>query len=214
MMRQLLFILTITFLIFGCENNAPDTTSNNDTVLVESNNKTEPFTYNVYKFDSVTIELKTDHKANFFVALSIGNSKREYDLTKLNIPTKTPDEIQWANNDFACMMTWFSGAQSRHIFLPTNNMNELIYLDKDVEETDSINNNIVYVDSIYEITNKVVFKAENLLTRKSKTLEFSINEKNGIYPFYDDIVLTKNNLTIKTATETKSVDITEINNGL
>lgn len=56
--------------------------------------------------------------------------------------------------------------------------------------------------------------AENLLTRKFKSFELTINEQNGIYPFYDKIVLTKNKLTITTATEKKSLDIKEINNGL
>ena len=102
----------------------------------------------------------------------------------------------------------------QNIFIPTKRTNELIYLDKDIEETDSENNNIVYIDSVYHYSDKVVFKVENLLTRKSKTLEMIINEQNGIYPFYDKIVLTKNKLTITTAIERKSIDIKEINDGL
>ncbi len=161
----------------------------------------------------MTIDVKNDN-FNFLIMLTIGSQKREYDLSKLNIPTKTPSEIQWANNEFACMMTWWSQAQSRHIFIPTKSTNELIYFDKDIEETDSINNNIVYIESVNHDTDKIVFKAENLLTRKSKALELTINEQNGIYPFYDKIILTKNKLTITTATEKKIIDIKEINNGL
>jgi hypothetical protein len=112
------------------------------------------------------------------------------------------------------MMTWWSQAESRHIFIPTKSTNELIYIDKDIEETDSINSNIVYIDSVFTDINMVVFKAENLLTRKSKVLKLSINEKNGIYPYYDSILLTKNKLTITTATETRSIDIKEIGNSL
>ena len=201
---------------FSCENKkAVDQTNNVDTLAVEETDPAarEVYSDNVYKSDSVTIDVKNDN-FNFFIVLTIGNQKREYDLTKLNIPTKTPSEIQWANNEFACMMTWWSQAQSRHIFIPTKRTNELIYLDKDIEETDSLNNNIVYIDSVFNDSDNVMFKVENLLTRKSKVLELSINEQNGIYPFYDKILLTKNKLTMTTASEKKSIDIKEINNGL
>ena len=201
---------------FSCKNKkAVDQTNNVDTLAVEETDPAarEVYSDNVYKSDSVTIDVKYDN-FNFFIVLTIGNQKREYDLTKLNIPTKTPSEIQWANNEFACMMTWWSQAQSRHIFIPTKRTNELIYLDKDIEETDSLNNNIVYIDSVFNDSDNVMFKVENLLTRKSKVLELSINEQNGIYPFYDKILLTKNKLTMTTASEKKSIDIKEINNGL
>jgi hypothetical protein len=203
-------------LTFSCKNKkAVDQTNNVDTLAVEETDPAarEVYSDNVYKSDSVTIDVKYDN-FNFFIVLTIGNQKREYDLTKLNIPTKTPSEIQWANNEFACMMTWWSLAQSRHIFIPTKRTNELIYLDKDIEETDSLNNNIVYIDSVFNDSDNVMFKVENLLTRKSKVLELSINEQNGIYPFYDKILLTKNKLTMTTASEKKSIDIKEINNGL
>jgi hypothetical protein len=208
-MRRLLYILTLTILTFGCKNKTTEKTSSDKALKVDNNISMETFTYNEYKSDSVTIDLKND---NFTVMLQIGGYRKEYDLSKLNIPTKTP-EIAWINNDFACMVTWWSQAQSRYIFIPTKRTNELIYLDKDIEETDSIYNNIVYIDSVYFNIDKVVFKIENLLTRKSKPLELSINEQNGIYPFYDKILFTKNKLTIVTATEKKSVDIKEINNG-
>jgi hypothetical protein len=215
-MRRQLYILTLLFLTFSCKNKkAVDQTNNFDTLAVEETDPAvrEVYSDNVYKSDSVTIDVKYDN-FNFFIVLTIGNQKREYDLTKLNIPTKTPSEIQWANNEFACMMTWWSQAQSRHIFIPTKRTNELIYLDKDIEETDSLNNNIVYIDSVFNDSDNVMFKVENLLTRKSKVLELSINEQNGIYPFYDKILLTKNKLTMTTASEKKSIDIKEINNGL
>jgi hypothetical protein len=79
---------------------------------------------------------------------------------------------------------------------------------------DSTNNNIVYIDSVTENTNKVVFKVENLLTRRNKSVTFHIDRYNGNYPFYESIMLTKNKLKIKTAYENKIIDINEINNGL
>lgn len=212
-MRHILYTLTILLLIFGCKNTTNEKASNDDALNVDDKLKMESFAYNIFKSDSVTIDVKNDN-FHFFVILKIGNYKREYDLTKLNIPTKTPDEVQWSNSEYACIMTWWSQSQSRHIFIPMKSTNELIYIDKVIEETDSINNNVVYVDSVYDNENKVVFKVKNLLTRKSKSLELSINEQNSIYPFFDKLILTKNKLTMTTATEMKSIDIKEINNGL
>ncbi|HTF82508.1 MAG TPA: hypothetical protein VL947_12315, partial [Cytophagales bacterium] len=71
-------------------------------------------------------------------------------------------------------------------------------------------NNIVYIDSIYDSSNQVVFKAENLLTRKYKVLTMKIDENNGFYPFYDTIILSKDRLEVKTNTEAKSISITDI----
>ncbi|WP_298393567.1 hypothetical protein [Flavobacterium sp.] len=215
-MRRKLYILTLIFLSFGCENKKKINNSNNfDTLKIGETDSlsTELFSDNLYKSDSLTINVKNNN-FNFFIELTIENQKKEYDLTKLNIPTKTPNEIKWVNNEFACMMTWWSQAQSRHIFIPTKRTNELIYLDKDIEETDSANNNIVYIDSVHQDLNKIVFKVENLLTRKSKSLELTINEQNGVYPFYDKIILSKNKLIITSTNEKRSIDIKEINNGL
>ena len=200
-------------LTFSCKHPTGDSNPI-DTLEADKNNPTVPgiSAYNIYHSNGVTIDVKHEN-SNYVILSTIESQKRAYDLTKLNIPTKTPDEIMWANNEYACIMTWWSQAQCRCIFIPTKITNELIYLDKDIEETDSIHNNVVYLDSLLDNDNKVVFRVENLLTRKSKVLELSINEQNGIYPFYDQIVLTKNKLTMTTATEKKSVDIREINSG-
>jgi hypothetical protein len=211
-----LYILTLLILTFGCEDKkTSDNTNIIDTFAVVKTDSTvtEVYSVNVYKSDSVTIDVKNNN-FQFLILLTIGSQKREYDLSKLNIPTKTPSDIKWANNEFACMMTWWSQAQSRHIFIPTKGTNELIYIDKNIVETDSVNNNIVYIDSVNHDMGKVVFKAENLLTRRFKSLELNINEQNGIQTYYDKIVLTKNKLTMTTATEKKNINIKEINNGL
>ncbi len=200
--------MTTLILTVGCKNQTTEKISNIDALKVEQDKQTKSFTYYEYKSDSLTIDIKNDN-FNFTLLLRIGDLSKAYDLNKLNIPIKTT-ELVWINKDYACMVTWWSQAQSRHIFIPTKQANEFIYFDKDIEETDSINNNIVYVDSVFYKEDKAVFKVENLLTRKSKSLEFSINEQNCIYPFYDKITLTKNKLTMTTANEKKSIGIKEI----
>ncbi len=214
-MRQLFYISTLLILTNSCVNNNKTEKINSvDTLAVEKidSKSTGIYIENIYKSDRLTIEIKHDN-FNFIIITTIGSQKREYNLTKLNIPTKTP-ELYWVNQDYACMVTWWSQAQSRHIYIPTNQTNEFIYLDKDIEEMDSVNNNIVYIDSVNENQSQVVYKVENLLTRKHKLLTFLIKRYNGNYPFYDEILLAKDKLTINTAYEKKSVTINEINNGL
>jgi hypothetical protein len=214
-MRLQLYILTLLILIFGCENKKTiDKTNKVDTLIVDKKDSTSTEVYidNIYKSDSLKIDIKNDN-FNYSIIAIIGSQKREYDLTKMNIPTKTP-ELFWVNQDYACIVTWWSQAQSRHIYIPTKQTNEFIYLDKDIEEMDSINNNIVYIDTVTENPIQVVYKVENLLTRKNKSVTFRIDHYNGNYPFYDNITLTKNKLTINTAYEKKSIDLQKINNGL
>lgn len=210
-MRYFIVILTVAMLTLGCKKNMPDQTVTTHTLKVDNDTLMEPFTNTIYKNDSITIEVRSDN-FNYFILSNIKGLKKEYDLTKLNIPTKTPDEIEWINGDYACMMTWWSQAQSRHIFIPVKNENKFVYLDKDIEETDSINNNIVYIDTAFTDRDRIIFKAENLLTRKSKPLTISIGERNSVYPYYKIILLTKNKLTITTDDGQKeSVDISTIN---
>jgi hypothetical protein len=212
-MRLNLYILSLLISTFGCHNKLADKTSNVDTSKIEENIQTTSFTYNEYKSDNISIDIKNENY-NFKVILKIGELSKEYDLKMLNIPIKNPPELYWISDDYACMVTWYSQAQSRHIFIPIKKNYEFIYLDKDIEEMDSTNNNIVYIDSVTENTNKVVFKVENLLTRRNKSVTFHIDRYNGNYPFYESIMLTKNKLKIKTAYENKIIDINEINNGL
>ena len=207
-MRQSIFILII-LIISSCTQNSTQETKAGDAIEIEQANTDESITYNEYKSDSVRIDVRNEF-FDHFVVLTIGEYKEEYDLTALNIPTKTP-EVLWANNEFACMVTWWSMSFSRHIFIPTKRSNQLIYIDKDIQHMDSINNNVIYVDTIYGKSDIIVFKVENLLTRKFESFKLSINEQNDQYPYYDVIELSKNSLTMITATEKVSVDISEIN---
>ena len=204
-MKQFLFFLVILILLFACKNNIKDNIS-----LVDTN---EISSQSIFKSDSINIELRKD-SINSFMILSYGDFKREFNLSKLNIPFKTPINVSWINNHYACIMTWWSQSQSRYVFVPTKPYNEFIYIDKDIEETDSINNNILYIDSVYDAFNKVVFKAENLLTRKSVSLEVLINDTNGIYPYYEKIEMTRHKVTVQIKNEIRSVDITAINSEL
>lgn len=200
-MNQTHFILITLMLLFACKNKVKEniSTVDNEEILVQS----------IFKSDSVNIELRKDSISNFILA-SIGDFKREYNLNYLNIPLKTPIDINWINKDYVCIVTWSSQSQSRYVFVPTKPNNEFVYIDKDIEETDSINNNIVYIDSVYDILNKVVFKVENLLSRKSVSLEVSISETNGIYPYYEKIEMTKNDVKVIAKNEIRSIDITAI----
>jgi hypothetical protein len=138
--------------------------------------------------------------------------EKEYiiNLEKEGIPQKQP-ELMWANDDFACFMTWWSQSLSIHVFIPLKKGNKMIYLDKDIKEMDTINNNIVYVDTVADKGEKVIFAVENLLSRKSKkAYPIIINEKNGVYPFYESIIMTKEKVKILTRSNNQTINIKEI----
>jgi len=206
---RFLTILIALFFVFGCGANQSDKIIHTDSQSVETEQEEIYQTSTLYDSDSLTIDVIKDTLFNHTILLKIDGDEKEYDLKELNIPTKTL-ELVWVNQDYACIVTWWSQAFARHIFIPTKTKNDFIFLNKDIEEMDSVNNNIVYVDSIYDDLNKVIFKVENLLTRKSNTLEFSISRENDIYPYYEEINLTRKKLVIVTSIESKGLNIEEI----
>lgn len=166
----------------------------NKTYLAESEKTSNSFTSNVYKLGSTSIDV-LNNNFSYSIILTLGDNKQIFDLEKLGIPTKTPDEISWVNEDYACMMTWWSLSFSRHIFLPLKPENKFIFINKDIEATDSINSNVFYIDTV--INNKMMtFKAENLLSRKSKKIDLMISPNNDMYPYYDSIKMTKSKIDI------------------
>ncbi len=166
----------------------------------------------LYKKDNAIIEIIFKN-FKYSIKTNLAGIKTIYDLDEMHIPTKTPNKLTWANDNYACMMVWWSQSQSRHIFIPTNPRNKFIYLDKDIEESDSLSNNIVYIDSVYYEKDYVKFTVENLITRKTISLNLKYGPENGTYPFYDSISLTKNRFEVFSRNENKKIDITSINNG-
>lgn len=193
---------TITICIFfilslSCnvkKTNGDNIKKDNKSYQAECEKKSNSYTYNVYKLGSTSIDVLTNN-FSYSIILTLGDNKQIFDLDKLGIPTKTPDEISWANKNYACMMTWWSLSFSRHIFIPLKPENKFIFIDKDIEATDSINSNVFYIDTV--INNKMMtFKAENLLSRKSKKINLIISPNNDMYPYYDSIKMTKSKIDI------------------
>ncbi len=94
-MRPQLYILTLFFLIFGCKNKNSGKKKNVlDSLIAKESflSNTQVYTDNIYNSDSVSISVKND-SLNIIILLTIGSQKREYNLSKLNIPAKVPSEI-------------------------------------------------------------------------------------------------------------------------
>jgi len=144
------------------------------------------------------------------LSLATKNGSFEYavNLDKQKIPYKLMPDLQWANDDYAFLMTTWSQAQCRTVFLPMKPGRKFIYLDKDIEETDSIHNNVVYVDTVYK--RSVVFAVENLHTRKSKKVSTVINDENWLYPYHDSIIMNRDEVIINTPTGRQAIDIKDL----
>ncbi len=150
------------------------------------------------------IVVKSDSIEGITLSYNYKDYNYAVNLDNENVPYKDIPDFEWVNNDYACSMTWWSQSLCRMVFLPLKPENKFVYIDKDIEQTDSIYNNIVYVDTVYK--NSVVFAVENLLTRKKKKVSAVINDQNWLYPYYDSIIMTRDKVIIKTLEERIAVD--------
>lgn len=202
-MKQIVIILTIALLTFNCANRPQTNNKNTD----EPEDAGISYLETLVDRENIKVILRWDSLGYWSVIYTIGKDEQVLNLNKEGIPQKTP-ELAWANEDYACIITWWSQAQGRHIFIPLKKENKFIYLNKNIERMDSINNNIVYIDAIYDHKDEIIFAAENLLTRKNKkTHPFIINEHNSVYPFFDSITMTKDRVMVVTGAVNQTIDI-------
>jgi hypothetical protein len=84
----------------------------------------------------------------------------------------------------------------------TDNIHDYIYIDKDIEWTDSMTNNVLYVDTV--LNGQVKLVLENLLSRKKKLISYPLNHEMPLDTHYDSLQFTKKQLTIWTDGKARS----------
>lgn len=141
-------------------------------------------------------------------------SKEDYsytlNLNKENIVWKAMPEVKWISDIYVCVSTFWTGPFGHYAFLPLDDPYEMQYFsDINILRMDSVNNNICIDDSIIP-DNKIFFSIQNLVTKKKKTASTSINENNGVYPYYTDIIFSHDSVKIITRVDTLVVDIRDI----
>jgi hypothetical protein len=155
-----------------------------------------------YDKDGLRIDITNHQLENFSIHISRKNDTLNLDLNALHIPFKTP-EVSWVNKDFICISTWWSGPFARNLFISLGkHLKEYIYIDKDIEWTDSISNNVLYVDTV--LNGQVKLVLENLLSRKKKLISYPLNPEMPLDTHYDSLQFTKKQLTIWTDGKARS----------
>lgn len=159
-----------------------------------------------YTNGNLNISITNHHLANFSIQIKRNKESLTLDLNELKIPFKTP-EVDWVSDEMICISSWWSGPFGRSVFIPLNGkLKEYIYIDKDIELTDSATNTVVYVDTVIQ-SSKIVLGAENLLTRKKKLIELKIPPNANLYPFYDSLTVKNSELIIWFEGGQKNIDI-------
>jgi len=160
------------------------------------------WTVNEYNKDGLRIDITNHQMENFSIHISRKNDSLSLDLNALHIPFKTPG-VNWVNNDFICVSTWWSGPFARELFIPLGKqLKNYIYIDKDIEWTDSISNNVLYVDTV--LNGQVKLVLENLLSRKKKLISYPLNPERASDTYYDSLQFTQKQLTIWTDGKARS----------
>jgi hypothetical protein len=106
-------------------------------------------------------------------------------------------------------VAFWSGPIGNYIFIPLNEESKFFYRNKDIELSDSINNIIVYADTVFD-DSVIVYNAENLISGKIKSFSIPINENNGVYPYYEEMKLFQNNITIRTHIGNYNINIGDL----
>jgi hypothetical protein len=154
------------------------------------------WTVNEYNRDGLRIDITNHQMENFSIHISRKNDSLSLDLNALHIPFKTPG-VNWVNKDFVCVSTWWSGPFARNLIIPIGKqLKDYIYIDKDIEWTDSITNNVLYVDTV--LNDQVNLILENLKSRKKNLISYPLNPERAWDTYYDSLQLTKKKLTIWT----------------
>lgn len=154
------------------------------------------WTVNEYNKDGLRIDITNHQMENFSIHISRKNESLTLDLNALHIPFKTPG-VSWVNKDFICISTWWSGPFASKLFIPLGKqLKAYIYIDKDIEWTDSITNNVLYVDTV--LNGQVNLVLENLKSRKKNLISYPLNLERPSDTYYDSLQLTKMKLTIWT----------------
>jgi hypothetical protein len=158
-MKSIPFIKIIfcLILIFFSLNSCKDKSKTTNISSLKSHNNKKKYKHidTLLKRENISLYLENDK----IIILNTGKLVQKFDLVKMNIPIKTI-ELVWANKKYACLVTWWSLNQSRHIFVPLDNKNKFIYYDKDIEELDNFPSNIVDIDSTEQ--EKVIFQLKKL----------------------------------------------------
>lgn len=114
---------------------------------------------------------------------------------------RLPPTVLWSNKDFICIMTNHSGAQSQLLFLPLNGNLETRFYEKDVEYSDSVDNFVCFIEDIDLGRDKVVWTIESLYSREAQTLETSLCNATGGYPWHTGVRRAGDSLIIETPCE-------------
>ena len=171
-------IWVLTLLISSCQ----ETSRCKDSEIPSNTNVIE---FVDYDKDGLRVITKNLELKNYIIQITRKHETLKLDLNKLNIPWKTP-EVSWVNKDFICIDTWWSLSFARSVFIPLNGkLNKYIFIDKDIEGSDSATNQVVYVDTV--INEELVLCAENLMNRQKKTIKIPITTVNDLYPYYDSL---------------------------
>lgn len=165
----------------------------------------EPYTYidTLLKRDSILILLQND---DLFI-LQYPDTTTTISIQKEGILQRIPPELVSTNAHFAKVVTWYSQAQSRHVFLPLRPKGNYVYRNKQLVLDDPTTNLIVYVEDDAFEQGYVLFKVEHLITQQSITFPIVVREENGLPFYHDEIGIEGDTLVVVTPIETKRIPV-------
>lgn len=203
MKQVIIYCCIVVLLVAGCLNAEESAFENvviHEAVTTPMTNDSV-WSYSEYNSNGLSVDVTNHHQRNMSIQIRRGSELLNLDLGKLQIPWKTPS-VDWVKDDFMCITNWWSGPFRKCIFiLLEDKLENYIYLDKDIQLTDSVTNSIIYIDTLINQTTEIVV-VENLKTRKRTKVEL-------LEASYDSLVLNDTFLEIWRKGRQRTVNLNE-----
>lgn len=160
----------------------------------------------VYQDESILVEVAQSGSELRLVQITDKRGLAKFDVEKYHIPVKTI-EYSWKSESYICLITCYSQWQGRYVFIPLNSEVQVMYFDKTILASDSVNNLICYFDKENEVRKTPEYVIRNLITGDETRAELEISEANANPPYVYEVKFNETNVEFNFGGEIKRMSL-------
>lgn len=214
MKPRIFYILLTSLLFISCSNKENNdstklakTDRNCTNQVINNEGDFEPYIYSITDSTSDVFVTVTNRDRKGSHSITWGNTyfrdSADLDLITEGQGYRMPPSYSFANKNFICLMTNWSGPFSQHLFLPLNHKLKIEFFKEDIQWMDTVKSEICYIHPEMTDSLKTSWTYEKLTNGYKKAFEVPIFENSLAYPWYTKIEKQGNTLIIEPQGEVK-----------